>query len=228
MITAQELAEKYRGATIAIIGNGPSGHADFGDIEYPIWTCNGGWERIKNVELGWVMDDIHGPALRSMSNYDIPDPNYADHPLSILEAPVPIVTSCAYREQYPDNRNLIEFPLEDVLRYYGMTKDGSEPYFDETINYMVAWAIMIGVRKIFLFGCDYQGVRPSERASLEFWCGFARGRGIGIGFSRWSHTLKTQDLDGINRHVPGIYGYLPQNVPVPYETKPDGSVRFQI
>ncbi len=221
----QQLAEKYSGADICIIGNGPSGMAlDLSEYTNPIWTVNGGWKLHPESELAFIMDDWHGPAWRH------PGCNFEFGVKEINTAKVPIITSCAY----PQYKNFVEYPLLDVLRYFDPGKKWARPYFGETTNYIVAWAIMIGVRSLDLHGIDYINIRPDERASLEYWCGRARqysGKpeiGMQITVNTASHFLKTQELDGLNRHVPGLYGYLPQNVPLPYRELPNGSIRIQI
>ena len=52
--------------------------------------------------------------------------------------------------------------------------------------------------------------------------------GVKIYNNPTSRFLREQALDGINRHVPGLYGYLPQNVPVDYIERTNGTIEFQI
>lgn len=217
--SVEDLEARYRGAEIIICGNGPSAmRADLSEVGRPVWTINGGWNFHPETELGWVMDDIHGPALRIDSNTNRYFPDHAKQMEEIRGLDFPVITSTAY-EGYPC---LVEYPLRRVLEFFWPGKRKVSPYFNETINYMIAWAIVVGVKRLDFIGVDYINVRPDERASTEFWAGQAAARGIAIGTSDYSHFLKMQELDGINRHIPGVYGYREENFPLEYRLRPNG------
>src|SRR3990167_6307474 len=167
-----ELAEEYRGKTIGIAGNGPTvifrddqggvrGKADFSQYPHPLWTINGGWHYHPTSALGFLMDDLKGPSIDAHPT----PPWYLD---LVRNATIPILTSKAY----PEFPALLDFPLADVMRFFSIA------YYAESINYMIAFAVMIGVEKIEFFGADYMNSRPQERASTEFWCGVAHGMGL--------------------------------------------------
>ena len=206
-----EIIRDVSGGRIAIVGNGPSGsHCDYSEYPHPVWTVNGGWMHHKS-SLGWVMDDIHGPALR-LSGVA----SYEDQLDQIRDAGIPVITSTVY-PGYPD---LLEYPLRKILRHFDMP----QPYFAETTCYMMAFAIYAGVKHIDLYGVDYINVRPAERAGFEYWCGVAKGRGIRVQITSRSHCLKNQALDGVNRHIPDLYGYLPRNLKLPHRQLTNGSL----
>ena len=138
----------------------------------------------------------------------------------MIRANHPIV-SCAKVEGID---NIIEYPLEKVVRHFGLRT----PYFAETINYIMAWGIMIGVKSFEFHGVDYFNARDSERASNEFWAGVAKGRGIEILVNPESHFLRCGPLDGINRHVHDLYGYMGHQVPIEYQSLPNGTIMFNI
>ena len=167
--TLEQIAAEYRGSEIAILGNGPTmiyrndqggvvGKADFSQYPHPIWSINGGWHYHPNSRLGFMMDDLKGPALS-----EHPDPPW--YLALTQQATIPILTSKAYPE-FPAQ---VEFPLADVMRFFELA------YFAESINYMIAFAVMIGVERIEFYGADYLNSRPQERASTEFWAGVAHG-----------------------------------------------------
>lgn len=217
----ETLEKTYAGKPILIIGNGPSGkHADFSEyskgLKEPkkVWVFSCAWHEIHPyADLGWYMDDVHGPDLRVMqSKY-----SYQERVEMTANPSIPIITSHAY--DYPQ---MVNYPLERIVRFFKLT----ESYFAETLNFAMAWGIMIGVKSLDLWGVDYKGVRPSERASFEYWAGRSNQAGIPIYNNPFSEALNDQGLDGINRHVPNLYGYLPHHVPVPYHIKSNGATKF--
>jgi len=80
--------------------------------------------------------------------------------------------------KYDGYEGAIEFPLQDVINYLGVT------YFNNTVAYAVAYAIYIGVKKIGIYGADYSydNLHKSEsgRGCVEFLLGIAAARGIDI------------------------------------------------
>lgn len=217
----EDLARLFAGERIVIVGNGPTGKAiNLSECPFPVWTVNSGRNIHPESAVEFQMDDIHGPAARTVFG-----DGYAEYLEKIRESRVPIITSCAY-EEYP---SLVDYPLEQVLNHFYRINGSQTPYFGETVNYMIAWAVVIGVKAIDFWGVDYIDTRPAERASAEHWVGIAKEAGIAIRVgSPLSHFLSPQPLDGINHHVPGLYGYLPHNVPIDYQERPNGRIRFAL
>ena len=201
MMSVKELIEEHKGKKVAILGNGittlhEGGYIDFsGQYDY-IWTVNGGWLNHKTSNLGFMMDDWASIA------HDI-DVNPREVKRSKLEvAEIPIFVTAAY----PGFPTMLDYPLRQVIDEMEMG------YFGETTSYMVAFAILCGVKEIHMHGCDYHGCKPSERAATEFWCGVAHGRGINVAINPGSHFMNTQ-YDGKNNHVPMYYGYVEPTFP---------------
>jgi len=242
----ETIAEQFRNKTVGILGNGPTvihrnqdgsvvGKADFSAFPHPIWSINGGWHYHPQSQMGFLMDDIKGPAVD-----DHPTPDwYLD---LIRHSQIPILTSKAH-EDFPA---LVEFPLADVMRFFRIG------YFAESINYMIAFAAMIGVERIEFYGADYMNARPQERASTEFWAGVAHGLGLA---KRYWREVRAKDPklsraiekvlaimpDGIENagceivvspasefmkarydesyYMPGFYGYNKETFPLIYESR---------
>ena len=108
----------------------------------------------------------------------------------------PIITS----RKHPDYPGLIEFPLEKALNMFGFA------YWNNTAAYAVTYAIMLGVEKLSLFGCDYTYPNASDaeagRACVEFWLGQAGARGI-----RLVMPKATSLMDSIMEQSARLYGY---------------------
>ena len=199
-----ELAAKYRGQDIVMVGNGPTGRRDYTSLGLPLWVVSGGWQWHPGAELCWMMDDLEGPAWDSVKGVHPQSYAKIEHDRSYWEpitrsCPVPIITAVAYPEKFPQT---VEFPLEEVLQ-----RVDPRVYLAETVCFAVAWAIHIGVNSISFGGCDYKGARPAERAGLEYWIGRAEEAGIRCKVFPGSNLLQTGPIDGKNRHIPGIYGY---------------------
>ena len=123
--------------------------------------------------------------------------------------PVPLFTSRAY----PELPTSIRYPLADVL---SMT--GARPFFNHTVSYMIAYAILIGVKEIMLFGADY--IANDYKTGMEvqhgsarfmgcasFWLGMAAGRGISVAVAP-----KSPLLDADIHQDQWFYGYFPKPV----------------
>jgi len=114
---------------------------------------------------------------------------------------VPVYTA----GDYPVFDNNVVYPIEKILNEF---KVG---FFLNVMCYMIALAILEGVKKISLFGTDMrtdsgQEYKVNEKGAIEFWLGVAIGRGIEISIPEESYLLK--------RMMAGnFYGYKPRVAP---------------
>jgi len=104
--------------------------------------------------------------------------------------------------------SLWEYPFAEVIEAFG------ETYFANGIPYLIAFALLCGVKVINIFGCDYdyEGVSEYEkgRCNLEYWLGFARAKGVMINIPaqsslcdmKWRMTGKGRIGYG------GVYGFF--------------------
>ena len=211
----KEIADKYKDKHIAIIGNGPSvarsdGQGgvtwakDFRGYPHPIWAVNGGWLRHPGqCQLGFVMDD---PTLRK---YQDISPWNKEYHNKLKKVEIPIFATRRIRS-FP---SFIEFPLQEVVEKF------NDVYFGETVHYMIAFALMIGVKEIDLFGCDYKGARTKlqhERAGTEYWLGIAKGAGIKVNLDLQETTLCTYvpKEEYAEVAVNDFYGYVKEYFPL--------------
>ncbi len=90
---------------------------------------------------------------------------------------------------YPNIPTSMKYPLKKIVNKFGIT------YFSNTVCYMIAYAIYIGVKQIDLYGVN---MKPSEeyrhqKGGVEFWLGFAMGKGLKIEVhGKESKVLKTK------------------------------------
>lgn len=100
-----------------------------------IWTVNRGFRHIKHDKL-FVMDDLKWLE-------EIKDPTYAEF---LRNHDRPIITSTRY-DDYPTS---VEYPIDDVLQAIG-----DDVFCVNTVAYMVAYALSIGVKHMAIYGADF-------------------------------------------------------------------------
>jgi len=186
---------------VAIVGLGPSinefvevtkrygGRSAFCD---EVWGINAVGD-VLSCDKVFHMDDIRIQEARAEAR---PQSNIANMVKWLKNYEGTVITSRAH----PGYPCLVEFPLEKALNNLG------HDYFNNTAAYAVAYAILTGVKKISLFGCDftYPNAHDAEkgRACVEFWLGFARARGIQILLPK-----NTTMMDALYTKAERLYGY---------------------
>lgn len=98
-----------------------------------VWAVNFGISVFRHDKL-WVMDDLREQAARL--------PEYGD---LLRRHDKPIITSASYPE-YPMS---VDYPLQEVVDKLG------DDFLNSTVAYAVAWAMVTGVKELWLFGCDF-------------------------------------------------------------------------
>jgi len=198
--------------SICILGLGPTAqdwhqaHVKYKPDIPPVdelWTMNKGFRTVR-ADMVFVMDDLVDEARRS-ERYGREIANESKK--------IPFLTSTVdslVKEQWPD---VLKYPLEDVLRFWGnhyaklrglLDDDGVSKtdtlqlgiecvgYMHNTIPYTMAYAAMIGVEEIFLFGCDYDfpGANAHEagKPNAEHWAGQLMGA---FGIKLWVSSRST-------------------------------------
>lgn len=152
-----------------------------------IWTCNAGF-RCWQHDLLFVMDDMEQEAFKW--------PTYGDD-LEMHDRP--IITSKAYKRWVM----AVDYPYDeicDALKLHQLDR-----YFRNTVPFMLAYALFIGVKKITIFGADYYhpsvpGISEADLANAEWWLGFLRAKGVAI------ELADNTTLMGANRPQ-STYGY---------------------
>ena len=187
---------------VAILGLGPTNqdwhaaHVQYNPPLAPVdevWCVNKGFRTTK-CDLVFIMDDLVDEARQS--------PRYGDE---IASAGIPVITSTTdalVKGRWPA---ALQYPLREVLGFWGhhlkvvrTGKTDIDPdealqsgleniaYFHNSIPYILAYAGMLGVKNICLFGCDYtfpgSPAREDDRANAEFWVGMLMACGVGFQF----------------------------------------------
>lgn len=97
---------------------------------------------------------------------------------------------------YEDIPQSVEYPLREVVEKVKV------PYFENSIAYMIALAIVEGYEQIDLYGVAQMGAHEyvKERGCVEYWLGVAAGLGLAVGIH--THSLL---LRGTSEYM---YGYM--------------------
>lgn len=166
-----------------------------------VWGLNGGANHFAGrvaYDVLWVMDHLDGEAHR--------EPGY----MALVGAwlrrhGAPLITSQGGRWAAESGHAAAvhEYPLRFVLSAAGEVN----AYFHNSIPYLLAYALAIGVRRLVIWGADYSHERSKrredDRANAEYWVGFCRARGMEI----W--LPETTTLCNTNRGA-WFYGYRDQ------------------
>lgn len=203
--------------SIAIVACGPTGWSwHQGQYQYErtipkvdeVWSLNKALRTTK-ADLGFVLDDLVGEARKSAEYYE---------DLKALRLPI-ITTTIDHdvRELFPQN-HLIAYPYQEIvwelaLRFaMASGHDHSHivhsgdailrvgrslgSYMHNSVPMILAYALWLGVKKIFLYGVDYTfpgvDIRESGRANAEYWVGFLRGQGVEVQVSPDSTLLESR------------------------------------
>lgn len=122
------------------------------------------------------------------------------------------VFTCKTHPAFP---GLIEYPLAEVVNFLG-----GLPYLNTSVAYALAYALYLGVKDIWLFGCDfcYPDAYKAEsgRGCVEAWIMFGMMKGHRI------HIAKTSTLFDTSIGMP-LYGFENK---YSVEKTPDGQVHL--
>ena len=86
------------------------------------------------------------------------------------------------------------FPLWKII------KETNSEYFINSIAHMIAYAVYLGYEQIKLYGVDFateHEVHGGEKGGVEYWIGYARGRGIDVIKSKGA-LIEERNLYGLN------------------------------
>ena len=193
-----------RRRSVLILGGGPThAVAPLDDPAYEVWCCN----------------DLSAIAVDSERRFRA-DRWFELHPNDtcvrwrrrsdfwswLATLPIPV-----YQFGRRDNTNSIDFPLQRVIR-------AGRDYFSCTFAYQIGLAIAEGFERIALYGADLLTAREAtvERATVEWWLGFAEGQGIEIvmpqvyrGMVRTgNHPLRYAHPETCELEREGVYNWL--------------------
>ncbi len=154
----------------------------------------------------WGMNDLYSHLEKWSRWFDIHDFDSAD-PNSIknhktnraklqkLEAYKKMECPIYCQEAWEEIPTAIKYPLQEIQKELC---NGEKGYFTNQVSYMIALAIYEKFDKISLYGIDMavDDEYEHQRPSVEYWIGYARGKGIEVYVPNDSSLLKTNYIYG--------------------------------
>jgi hypothetical protein len=178
---------------VAIIGKAPASRdlAPYDDATFEIWTLSDLVPR-KQVPRFNRHFELHPPdgwlKKRPKQTWQQVSPEYWEW-LKTIPPEVPCYMHC-HIEDIPASR---PYPLMEVLNYFG-----PYPYFNNTVSWLLAFAIMQGAETVGVYGVDMAQTREyrEQRPSCEWLIGWAQGKGIEVLVPEECDLLKAPFLYG--------------------------------
>ncbi len=172
---------------IALVGTSDSSVklADGLDETWQVWGCNAVYQMISGTDLHFEMHTI--PYLEGLGII----PEYLEY----MKFKGDKLILCEPCDKFPDAQ---VYPIADVLKFFNMQHGR---YFNNTIAYMAAYAIMTNpdLEDLALFGIDMAATTEyaHQRPCLEYYLGWASAKGVRLTIPKVCPILKTTHLYGI-------------------------------
>lgn len=189
---------KQRPKKIAMVGLGPSANA--------FWLENSQFNEALPYDQVWTVNRA-GVSFRHDACFDMHDLRdmTAKYPVEMrrfVTAERPIVTIAAYPE-FPQS---VTYPIAEVLDFI------KHDILNSTPAYMVSYALMIGVKEIYLYGMDfhYENIERAEAGGqgMAYLLGMCQASGVTYRIPNTSSLLDAYRVKLVNG-VPmrPLYGY---------------------
>lgn len=169
---------------VAIIGPGAPGAGTFYDDTWKLWGLNSSYRQVYGVRWAKMFN------LHRLAHLERDCPQYVDwdSAFSRRNPKIPMVVVDSWKGLL---KNQVIYPLKEIER---MPRGR---YHASSFDMMVAYAISLKAKVIHLHGAGFALDSPREepisaRACLEYWCGYAQGRGIDVREHRDCHGLFRQ------------------------------------
>lgn len=178
---------------VAIIGKAPASRdlAPYEDETFEVWTLSDLVLR-RQVPRFNRHFELHPPdgwlKARPKQTWHKVAPDYWEW-LKSIPKEIPVYMHHK-TEEVPASR---PYPLMDVLNYFG-----PYPYFNNTVSWLLAFAIMQGAETVGVYGVDMAQTREyrEQRPSCEWLIGWAQGKGIEVLIPEECDLLKAPFLYG--------------------------------
>ena len=137
------------------------------DESWEVWGINNFWNAMRDPEGRLRADrwfELHPPTPGIQDPYDMQ---------WLRDCPVPIYTT----ESFPENPRAVVFPVDALAQQF-------RDYFACTFAYQIAFAMAEGFEEIAVHGLELvygtQREATVERSCVDWWLGFAEGRGLRV------------------------------------------------
>jgi hypothetical protein len=156
--------------TVALIGFAATSRAmaPYGDPTVDLWSINEAYKQdwFKSTPTGWMQ--LH-PRWDFMRKNNRNDPDHWEWLRQPHEFPIWMVA------QFKDIPNSVRYPIEEAYEL-------SRGYLTSTFSYMMALAILMGYKRIELYGFEMavDSDYVYQKAGAEYLIGVAQGKGIEV------------------------------------------------
>lgn len=139
--------------------------APYGDSQWEIWGLNDLYRVWPSTAIADRWFELHGDTQITRQRRE------PDHWARLAVLDIPVYTF----HSLPTVPKAKAFPLEQALSH-------GRDYFACTMAYQIAFALALGFDTIGLYGTPLQYGREAivERPCVEWWCGFAQGKGVDV------------------------------------------------
>ena len=165
---------------VAIVGFALSSRdkAPFTDPEVEIWGVNELYKAVPRID---VLFELHDRFWLTQKERN------PEHLKWLQETSIPVYML----DHYEDIPRSIRFPIELIVKEFGT-------YFTNSISYLIALAIYLKFDEIGIYGVDMatDSEYGSQRPSVEYFIGVARGRGIDVILPAECDLCKTMHMYG--------------------------------
>lgn len=204
MPKAKAVTKAARRTKVAIVGfTTHNRYAPWADESYDIWGLNDLHAMVEQFAPGiFQTDRVQWFQLHRDDGagfHGVRDPN---HRQWLQQAPCPIWMW----EHHTEIPASVAYPIHDVLTHKVLPHGkpiSEEAYYNNSISWMIAKAILDGYKTISVFGVDMalEGVHGQseyghQRPSVEYFVGVARGLGIDVVLHEESEICKCAFLYG--------------------------------
>jgi hypothetical protein len=168
---------------VAIVGFAPTWpDAPFKDDSFEIWACNEFHLIAPRIDM---LFELHSENVIK----DTKKERSGEHLEWLRNAKIPILM----QKHYEDIPNSIPFPKDEIVSKFGN-------YFTNTISWQIALAIHLGFKVIHLYGVNMANDEEyaSQRPSVEYFVGLAKGMGIEVYIPDQSDICKSWLLYGFD------------------------------
>lgn len=150
---------------VCILGSGKGWEHCPQDTDQEIWGVNGMIFKNKKLDKVFMMD-----VLDEMPTITSGGRTLEEAIETINKLDIPLIAPYKY-EEIPKSE---AFPIHEVVQEFG------QPYFNNTIGYMIAYAILHGVEQLDTWGINQSSSSEYfyEKGCVEYWVGMAAGRGM--------------------------------------------------
>lgn len=169
---------------VAIIGwVGHRKHAPYEDKSFEVWGINDLYTA-KDVKRWDRWFQLHGPGYGTVTGRTTLEEMYGEY--KKWDCPVYMWKPV---KEVPSS---VQFPFKELVERFG-------DYFNNTISWLIAFAIHEGFKEIHVYGVDMatHSEYSHQRPSCEYFIGLAQGMGIKVVLPPETTLLKTKYLYGL-------------------------------